>query len=184
MLLMSSSRLFLGARNHLLQSPSVGAVLVGTVSHWEHASCLYPIGHSARRLRSVYQRCRKPRKEQGSSRVKQNVVKQANLEKCLEQFINIGTGGSYIFQSCYDMALLTCSLDCAHAFLRTTFQPHTGLTIQTSLTDEVPASSDEHLGGSPYEMTWTVLDQNQQPPPERCCHICNPDLLSQSNASD
>ncbi len=123
-------------------------------------------------------------KSKGAAESKQNVVKRANLEEHLEQFINIGTGGSYIFRSCYDMALLTCSLDCAHAFLRTTFQPHTGLTIQTSLTDEVPASSDEHSGGSPYEMTWTVLDQNRQPPPERCCHICNPDLLSQSNASD
>lgn len=39
-------------------------------------------------------------KSKGAAESKQNIVKRANLEERLEQFINIGTGGSYIFQSC------------------------------------------------------------------------------------
>lgn len=76
-------------------------------------------------------------------------------------------------------------LDCSHQYLRTYFQPATGLTTYNSLdpSDE-PVEVGWRSKASQRELSWTVLDLKRSPPSGRCCSRCTPDLLSRYPASD
>jgi hypothetical protein len=55
--------------------------------------------------------------------------------------------------------------------------PKTGLTIRHSLGDEGHSDGGFRSKPSTFELTWTILDLQRTPPPSRCCHRCNPELV-------
>ncbi|KAF7371991.1 hypothetical protein MVEN_00057200 [Mycena venus] len=75
--------------------------------------------------------------------------------------------------------------DCSHQYLRTYFQPATGLTTYNSLdpSDE-PVEVGWRSKASQRELSWTVLNLNRSPPSGRCCSRCTPDVLSRYPASN
>jgi len=123
------------------------------------------------------ERGRKAKKSQES---KKDMLRRANLDERLENFINIGSPGLpskyYILQICPHHLIII--LDCAHLFLRKEFSPKTGLAIRRSLEDNGPLVHGFRSKGVSFELSWTILNLQRTPPADRCCYQCHPQLLA------
>ncbi|KAJ3543662.1 hypothetical protein NMY22_g3064 [Coprinellus aureogranulatus] len=73
---------------------------------------------------------------------------------------------------------------CIHGYVRHTFRPKTRLHTFFSLDALSPTHSGDRSRSSRYELSWTVIDVARNPPPSRCCHLCNPTQLLPFAASD
>lgn len=74
---------------------------------------------------------------------------------------------------------------CIHTYLKVHFRPDTGLDSYDSL--QVGRGAESSSGWRsqkmPFTSSWHVLElSGRSPPPERCCHLCNPDLLEEWKA--
>lgn len=69
---------------------------------------------------------------------------------------------------------------CVHQYLKVHFRPDTGLNSYDSLrvSPETQKSSGWRSQRMQFASSWHVLElSGRSPPSERCCHLCNPNLL-------
>jgi hypothetical protein len=81
--------------------------------------------------------------------------------------------------------MLTLASGVVHSFLSTMFRPKMQLNLYTSLQ---PSPSEFKAGqrstASVFEMSWTCLNSQRNPPSTRCCHICNPGVAQMFEAGN
>ncbi|KAF5347077.1 hypothetical protein D9758_011622 [Tetrapyrgos nigripes] len=105
---------------------------------------------------------------QENGETKANNIKWAKLEPALENFINLADQDD----------------PCSHAFVHNFFQPKTRLDTRHSLTSCSFDSKGQCSHVSPFELSWTVLNEAKSPLSDRCCSHCSRDVVKLYDVAD
>ncbi|KAG8923320.1 hypothetical protein FRC01_012897 [Tulasnella sp. 417] len=107
----------------------------------------------------------------------QREMNRLKMQPALEEMVNLSLSG-------HDTMPLD-TVRCIHKYLKAHFRPDTGLDSYNSLHvgQEPEMSSGWRSQRMPFTSSWHVLElSGRSPRPERCCHLCNPDLLDEWKA--